>query len=464
MTRGAFLSKLLEARGLDWSGAKETNGAAFILRTGLVTDSVGNLNAQTTRREALRWCIQALGLAAEAEILSSQPALFQDVQSLTAFERGCLLVASRMNPPLLAKAEAFRGGQRLTDKEMNALLERVRAASLGLSLDVTLKPLNGVELWLHRDGVSTGIPRWRVCADGFEDQGAAEAARAAFRTQGFNLSPIHPLYEWFLRTPILDDYGVVRRLAPLIRKRGLSPRVLPSVSNPDTSLLPRYWVLLSIDPSFWRMTPILSKEGPRLLCPLSQLAKESDARAAINAGFFSVTGRDRGFPIGALRVQGELLSKPYAGRSALGWNEEDEAAFGVVSLSEGTLTGPWGESWEEMTEIVQAGPLLLDEGQPQWNTEDFSSSIISARHPRSVVGLTEDGRWFLLAVDGRNGFHSVGATLSELMEILRVCGASCALNLDGGGSTALVLDGRLWNAPSEGKERSISYGLGILPR
>ena len=57
VARGVFLSELLEARGLDWSSARENDGAAFILRSGLVTDPVGKLNAPATRRDALRWSV-----------------------------------------------------------------------------------------------------------------------------------------------------------------------------------------------------------------------------------------------------------------------------------------------------------------------------------------------------------------------------------------------------------------------
>ena len=84
VARGVFLSELLEARGLDWSSARENDGAAFILRSGLVTDPVGKLNAPATRRDALRWSVQALGLEVEARILSGLSLPFKDVKSLSA--------------------------------------------------------------------------------------------------------------------------------------------------------------------------------------------------------------------------------------------------------------------------------------------------------------------------------------------------------------------------------------------
>ena len=464
ITRGAFLAKLLEARGLDWSGTEDRDGTAFMVRTGLVTDAPGALNAQVLRREALRWCVQSLGLSFEAGALSNVASGFEDTKSLSAFERGCLFVGVQMDPPLLSKAQKFRGDQRLSDKEMAELLSRVRRASRGLTLDAVIAPLEGLTLHLHRDGVPTGTPRWRVFADGFQDKNAAVAAQAFFKSKGFEMSPLQPQYEWFLRSSVMEDYGAVRRLADLIRKRGLSTRILPSVSNPDTEILPRYWAMLRVDPGRWRMVPAASREGPRTLTPLSGIMKDNGLKAAINAGFFAVTGRRLGYPIGVLKMKGGLLNRPYTGRGCLGWNGEDEAAFGVLSLVGESLMDQEGEIWDDMPSIIQSGPLLIEDGTPLNNPEGFANSLLSMRHPRSVVGLTAEGEWFFLAVDGRNGLHASGATMGELTQILQSYGVSYALNLDGGGSTELVVNGRFYNSPSEGKERPISYALGLRPR
>jgi hypothetical protein len=74
-------------------------------------------------------------------------------------------------------------------------------------------------------------------------------------------------------------------------------------------------------------------------------------------------------------------------------------------------------------------------------------------HPRTAVGVTRDGRYMiLLAIDGRQPGYSVGATMHDVADWLLRLGASEGLNLDGGGSTALVRerDGQpeLLNQPS----------------
>ena len=60
--------------------------------------------------------------------------------------------------------------------------------------------------------------------------------------------------------------------------------------------------------------------------------------------------------------------------------------------------------------------------------------------------------------------HSSGATISELTDILRSQRVIHAMNLDGGGSTEMVVNGKIYNFPSDGWERNISYGLGTIAR
>jgi exopolysaccharide biosynthesis protein len=81
-----------------------------------------------------------------------------------------------------------------------------------------------------------------------------------------------------------------------------------------------------------------------------------------------------------------------------------------------------------------------------------------------VIGLTGKGKWFLFAGDGRDGTHSAGFTLQETAEILKAKGVAYALNLDGGGSTELLVGDKPLNSPSEKRERPISYGIGAKAR
>jgi len=79
----------------------------------------------------------------------------------------------------------------------------------------------------------------------------------------------------------------------------------------------------------------------------------------------------------------------------------------------------------------------------------YSPGFADARHPRTAVGVRADGRILLVAVDGRQPELSVGMTIAELASLLRELGAVEAVNMDGGGSTTMVIRARVVNSPSD---------------
>ena len=458
VTKYAFLSGLLNARGLDWSSSPEAeynDPGGFMLRTGYVTDDIDRLDSPVTRVEALRWCIQSLGLAFEADLLNDYPSGFTDVDKLSDFERGCLVVASNMNPQLFQKTGTFRPKAQLSNQEYNALMSLVFQASANLRLDMIRNPLKGVRVYIHRDGVPSGIPSWRVYAYGM-NRDMASSVRNLLKSQGIEASLTGAGSNSGVRTGKLEDFNQARRFIAFLNFRKIRYRLIPVLSNPKTRIVPRYWVLLTIDPSYWKILPVASRSGPNNLSTLSNIAWQNNASVAINAGFFAVQKGGKGYPIGALKVGGRDFGQLYEGRGGLGWNDEDEALFGVPT--------EYDYSVYEMNNVIQAGPLLIDGGIPAHSEEDFPSAFVSARHPRSAVGLNASGQWIFMIIDGRNGMHSSGATISELTDILRGQNVTHALNLDGGGSTELIVDGRIYNSPSDGYERNISYALGAIAR
>jgi xanthosine utilization system XapX-like protein len=88
-------------------------------------------------------------------------------------------------------------------------------------------------------------------------------------------------------------------------------------------------------------------------------------------------------------------------------------------------------------------------------------------NPRSVVGLSQDDMYmYLVAIDGRQAGYSNGVTQAEEADLMHVLGAYNAINFDGGGSTALVVQGAngspdVLNRPSGGAERYDGNNLGV---
>ena len=118
---------------------------------------------------------------------------------------------------------------------------------------------------------------------------------------------------------------------------------------------------------------------------------------------------------------------------------------------------------DEARLVVGAGPLLLEDGQVniRIREENIAPDIAFGRAPRTGAGITADGTVLLMVVDGRS-HSSAGMTLKEFAQYLKRFGAVSAVNFDGGGSSEMVLDGRIMNRPSDGSERPVGIGLGIF--
>jgi hypothetical protein len=134
-----------------------------------------------------------------------------------------------------------------------------------------------------------------------------------------------------------------------------------------------------------------------------------------------------------------------------------------VTLRMRLVPGSGDPRWEGVRHILGGGPRLLADGQ-YVGGEGFPSSFTDRRHPRTALGRLEDGRALLVVVGGRQPYHSLGMTLPELAAMLRLLGVTDALNLDGGGSSTLVVRGVVVNLPSDGTgERPVGDVLLVMP-
>jgi hypothetical protein len=108
-------------------------------------------------------------------------------------------------------------------------------------------------------------------------------------------------------------------------------------------------------------------------------------------------------------------------------------------------------------DVIGAGPRLISGGKLAVTEEGFDHQ--NGRHPRTAFAVTARGTFLLVTLDGRQA-TSLGMRIDELASELLALGAVEAINLDGGGSTAMVVKGRVRNSPSDKEgERAVSDAL-----
>jgi len=109
--------------------------------------------------------------------------------------------------------------------------------------------------------------------------------------------------------------------------------------------------------------------------------------------------------------------------------------------------------------IIRDGKISIEVEQ-----EGISQSFSTTRHPRTALGYSRNGQiLFLVTVDGRQAEYSIGMSLSELSHFMLKLGCYQALNLDGGGSTTMVIADKVVNSPSDATgERAVANSLLIL--
>jgi hypothetical protein len=191
-------------------------------------------------------------------------------------------------------------------------------------------------------------------------------------------------------------------------------------------------------------------------------ASGGEILAAVNGDFFT----PEGLPLGTEIVAGVV--RQFRNRPAFAWHPDEKPWMGIPQTEgDSALTLGWSllRSEEDgATHAVGGFPLLLHLGSRvgDLGVED-RPSFSAARHPRTAVGFdAEENLLWVVVVDGRQPGYSDGMTLPELTGIFEALGVEEAVNLDGGGSTAMVLGGETVNRPSDsGGERPVANALAI---
>jgi hypothetical protein len=229
----------------------------------------------------------------------------------------------------------------------------------------------------------------------------------------------------------------------------------------------------------------------RRLTPSQFQARNPDAAVVVNGTFFSFSdhrnlnvlirrGRLVGYNIMSLPGKGrDTLTYHHVTRSAIGvdrkrradvaWLYTDSTRRHALAYEDGPVQ--WRDSlatahadampadvsasvqktWRKRT-AIGGGPVLVHDGKLRITNNEERMFMGKARedlHPRTAMGYTADGRLLILAVEGRHKGVAEGVSLSDMAGIFLGLGAVEALNLDGGGSSCLLVMGKNTIHPSD---------------
>ncbi|MBO4307713.1 MAG: phosphodiester glycosidase family protein [Bacteroidales bacterium] len=206
--------------------------------------------------------------------------------------------------------------------------------------------------------------------------------------------------------------------------------------------------------------------------PTSVHARRHNAVAAINGSFFDMKYHN---PICYLRIGGKELgiNTPQISDSV----HRKYYQYGSMRLHKGRPiifipdSARLAERDLPYANIMTAGPLLIYHGEVQPMRTD--KTFVTYRHNRTAVGVKKDGTVLLITVDGRMK-QSQGFSLQDFTKLLVCLGCYDALNLDGGGSTTMFVEGfpnnGLVNHPTDNNrydfegERGVSNCVVVLKR
>ncbi|MBQ2644822.1 phosphodiester glycosidase family protein [bacterium] len=103
--------------------------------------------------------------------------------------------------------------------------------------------------------------------------------------------------------------------------------------------------------------------------------------------------------------------------------------------------------WKDVNHIISGGPFLIKNGEIFVDYKEEKFQAITGKNPRTAIGFTKEGYFIMVTVDGREE-SSVGAGLIELAKIMKKFDCIYAMNLDGGGSSTMQINGKIVNSPS----------------
>ena len=234
-----------------------------------------------------------------------------------------------------------------------------------------------------------------------------------------------------------------------------------------------------------------SNDFDRCETPQQFLNNNNGARLIINGGYF-IRDKDPTKHVGLLKTNGNLeeAASHTVYRDGIRYYI-NRGAFGI--LNNGDIDISWCStkndsifSWEkpignrpgypidslsfkeskfwDAANALHAGPVLINDKNIMVTVEEevFFNTPVAGVQPRSAIGYTDDNKIIMMVVDGRQQI-SRGVYLEELAILMDQFNCVEALNLDGGGSSAIVADDRLINKPSgRSSQREIMSAIGVF--
>ncbi len=233
-----------------------------------------------------------------------------------------------------------------------------------------------------------------------------------------------------------------------------------------------------------------SSDKDQLSTPL-QFLNDNGAKIIINGGYFN-SEKSPVEHVGLLKTNGKLIEpashsvfrdseRYFISRGAFGITHSGKVDIAWCSTKNDSIF-EWDRplsnkpgnpnknlpfstaNYWSVKEALHAGPILISNGKIDLNIEDevFFNTSIAGVQPRSSIGYTKDQHLVLMVVDGRQA-ESRGVYLEELAIMMSDFDCLEAVNLDGGGSSAMVADSRLLNRPvGRTSQREVMSAIGIF--
>lgn len=229
----------------------------------------------------------------------------------------------------------------------------------------------------------------------------------------------------------------------------------------------------------------------RRLSPTQFYQRNHQPLLVVNSTFFSFAsnqnlnlviknGKMVGYNIHALAGKGrDTLTYRHAFNGAIGISKKGWADIAWIysdssrrfALASQRVIPFWKDSLAEIKHLpaglkkwkmktaVAGGPVLLQNGLPAISNNEeqkFAGKAIADKHPRTLMGYTAHQQLIVMVIEGRRKGIAAGATLTQAAKLLQALGCVEALNLDGGGSSCMLINGKHTIYPSDkGEERRV---------